>query len=173
MEDGMTPTLTPVNGRVSLDDLSAMAGQLAEKLSAECDGLRAMLEGEQRLTNQIQGILDDSHERSKRLRRALAALEGTTTAPEASRASRASRQKLTRETWQASEAKTEQVYRALVALGEGRVSQIAEQAGVASETARRALMQLRAQERARITSKHAKWGTTFAAMPNTGADDAA
>jgi NACalpha-BTF3-like transcription factor len=171
MEDGMTPTLTPVNGRVSLDDLSAMAGQLAEKLSAECDGLRAMLEGEQRLTNQIQGILDDSHERSKRLRRALAALEGTTTAPQTS--PRKAQVKAARVTWQASEKKTEQVYRALVALGEGRVSQIAKQAGVASETARRALMQLRAQERARITSNSAKWGMTFAAMPNTGADDAA
>jgi ribosomal protein S25 len=173
MEDRMPqlPTLTSVeNGQaMSLDDLRAKGEELHARMAEECNGLRSMLDAEQQLTDQMQGIIDASHERSKRVRRALAALEGTTAAPRKETAKR--NHNAAREGWTVSEKKVEEIYAALIAIGgEGRGSEIAKQAGTANETTRRALTQLREQDRVRITAQNKRLGATFAVMPDVGED---
>jgi Fic family protein len=164
MEDHMAsaPQLSPVEAQPpTLDDLQTMASALEARMKQGCSDLRSMLEGEQEITNQIQGILDASNERAKRIRRALAALEGT-----ASPAATTHRDK-PKNDWQVSEERVEYVLGLFRAEPEPITSTgLAEKTdGVSTQTVSKAVDVLRERELLRRVKKIRGGGWTYAVMP--------
>jgi hypothetical protein len=167
MEDRMAsaPQLTPVEAQPpTLDDLQTMAAALEDRMKRECDDLRSMLEGEQEIANQIQGILDNSNERAKRIRRALAALEGTAS-PAATKAG--TKQPKGTNDWQVSEDRIEFVLGLFRAEPEPISStQLAEKTvGLSTTTTSKAIEVLRQRELIRRVKKIRGGGWTYAVMP--------
>jgi leucyl aminopeptidase len=167
MEDRMAsaPQLSPVEAQPpTLDDLQAMAAALEERMKKECDDLRSMLEGEQEIANQIQGILDASNERAKRIRRALAALEGSTS-PAATTAG--TKQQRTSKGWQVSDERVEFVLGLFRAEPEPITpTQLAEKTeGISTETVGKAVEVLRGRELVRRVAKVRGGGWTYTVMP--------
>jgi DNA-binding transcriptional regulator GbsR (MarR family) len=157
------PALTPVEATPpTLDDLQTMAAALEERMKKECDDLRSMLEGEQEIANQIQGILDASNERAKRIRRALAALEGT-----ASPATTAGTKQAKSKGWQVSDERVEFVLGLFRAEHEPITpTQLAEKTeGISIETVGKAVEVLRGRELVRRVAKVRGGGWTYAVMP--------
>jgi DNA-binding transcriptional regulator GbsR (MarR family) len=157
------PALTPVEATPpTLDDLQTMAAALEERMKKECDDLRSMLEGEQEIANQIQGILDASNERAKRIRRALAALEGT-----ASPATTAGTKQAKSKGWQVSDERVEFVLGLFRAEPEPITpTQLAEKTeGISIETVGKAVEVLRGRELVRRVAKVRGGGWTYAVMP--------
>lgn len=156
------PNLAPVEATApTLDDLQTMAASLEERMKRECDDLRSMLEGEQQIVNQIQHILDASNERAKRMRRALAALEGT--APTAGRPKATGPVK----GWQVSEERIEFVLSLLREEPEPISStQLAEKTvGLSTTTTSKAFDVLRERELIRRVQKIRGGGWTYTVMP--------
>jgi DNA-binding transcriptional ArsR family regulator len=165
MEDHMAsaPQLSPVEAQPpTLDDLQAMAAALEARMKQECSDLRSMLEGEQEIANQIQGILDASNERAKRIRRALGALEGTV-----SPAGTTAGTKRNKNVWQVSEERVEFVLGLFRAEPEPiSGTQLAEKTdGVSTQTVSKAIEVLRERELLRRVAKIRGGGWTYAVMP--------
>lgn len=158
------PQLTPVEATPpTLDDLQTMAAALEARMKQECDDLRLMLEGEQEITNQIQGILDASNERAKRIRRALGALEGTI----APAGTTAGTKKKGKNDWQVSDERVEFVLAKFRAEPEPISStQLAEKTvGLSTTTVSKAIEVLRERELIRRVAKIRGGGWTYAVMP--------
>jgi DNA-binding transcriptional regulator GbsR (MarR family) len=158
------PALTPVEATPpTLDDLQTMAAALEERMKKECDDLRSMLEGEQEIANQIQGILDASNERAKRIRRALAALEGTSSPAATTAATKQAKSK----GWQVSDERVEFVLGLFRAEPEPITpTQLAEKTeGISIETVGKAVEVLRGRELVRRVAKVRGGGWTYAVMP--------
>lgn len=151
------------NTPTSLADLREISDRIDERMEKECADLREMLEVEQHLINEAERILGHFNERAKRLRRALAALEGTTTtareaSPPASRNSKG---------WQVSEERIEYVL-SLFRKESAPITptQLAEKTdGVSTETVGKACKVLRERELIRAVAKVRGGGWTFALMP--------
>jgi Fic family protein len=166
MEDHMAsaPQLSPVEAQPpTLDDLQAMAAALEARMKQECSDLRSMLEGEQEIANQIQGILDASNERAKRIRRALGALEGTMS-PAGTTAGTKQKPK---NDWQISDERVEYVLGLFRAEPEPISStKLAEKTdGVSTQTVSKAVEVLRERELIRRVAKIRGGGWTYAVMP--------
>lgn len=137
-----------------------MADSLEARMARECDDLRSMLEAEQEISNQIQHILDASNERAKRVRRALAALEGTATTPAPSKPK-------PKNDWQISEERIEFVLGLFRKQAEPISStQLADKTkGLSTTTVSKAVEVLRERELIRRVAKLRGGGWTYAVMP--------
>ena len=146
----------------SLADLREISDRIDERMEKECVDLREMLEVEQHLINEAERILGHFNERAKRIRRALAALEGTTTTParEPKPAKRANE-------WQVSEERIAYVLTLWQAQTEPTTTTALGEAteGVSVETVSKATAVLREREQVRRVKKVRGGGWTYAVMP--------
>jgi hypothetical protein len=147
----------------SLADLREISDRIDERMKKECVDLREMLEVEQHLINEAEKILDHFNDRAKRIRRALAALEGTTTTPTAAKP----RAKASGHGWQISEERIAAVLDLFRKESEPITpTQLAEKTdGIATETVTKACKVLRERELIRAVSKVRGGGWTFTLMP--------
>lgn len=169
----MALTDAPDNGRPPAGEPRDWQGEAAEhegQVTGLVGVLQAQLENEREALAAIEEVASGFRTRERRLSQALAALEGESTG----------RQPVTKPShpsksyeWTVRPETLERTRAALVKLGEARVSQVAAAARLSSETARRALEELRERDEARITRVEGRYGKHYAPMPVTGGPRAA
>lgn len=148
----------------TLEDLKAISERIDERLASECADLRELLEVEQLLINEAEKILAHSNERAKRVRRALAALEGTSAQPQKPPQRQEGRKA---NEWQVSEERIAYVLTLWQAQAEPVTSTyLAESTGgISTETVSKATAVLRERELIRKVAKVRGGGWTYAVMP--------
>lgn len=167
---GTEMTLMP-NGHPTSEPWEEQAHRLDGFIERQREELRDLLAQERALVGQIQEALDSCKEREKRVLRALAALEGTAVAAKPTKAQK-------KAAWQISDEKVEEIYaaiRASIEANDGEpvtMTKVRESVGSsASETWRKAVDRLRADERLRVAGRVRGGGELLALMPEV--DDAA
>lgn len=146
------------------DPLEAFESQVAEQI----DGMRSLLAEQRSMTRHVQAQLDEQKARERRIEKALAALQGNTSATAATRPRSAPSERKR----YVSEESVETVYRALEAAGsEQRQADLQQATGLSSPTISQALTALREAERVRITRVEGQ-SKFYALMPGAAADGA-
>jgi response regulator of citrate/malate metabolism len=146
MSEVTMPPPAASNGHVPEDEqsLAEHTSALTTALEQHAQGLRGLLESQHAVVERFETMLRTAKDEQRRIQRALAAIEGEPATPKTVPKPKASRGGV-------SERKMSDTLRALEALGApARIRDIAKEAGIAGETCRKALEQLRAQELVRI-----------------------
>lgn len=165
----MSSTST-VNGASAPSPASTPPIELGLELSEEAliSQLRALVAQEETNREEAERIVNESRLRQRRYERALSTLEGPSPKPAPKR---------DKNDWTISAEKVESVYRRFVEVREQypdkqvTASLLSSQTpGLSPETARRALLELREQERVRVAGKVRGGGTHFDLMPEPAGD---
>lgn len=177
----MTAITPEFNGAApaALDEMAEIAAATERALADHVENLQALLAREVGGRETLELAVAASHEREKRIRKALAALEGPKPAPEPEPPRRGRPPKSEgigrgrdNNTWSVSQEKVDQVLAAMRAHPDAshRPRMIADELGLSMTTIRKALDTLRDRELVRIKEVHPRWGKMYALMPEARGD---
>lgn len=152
-----------LNGSASLESFERHAEEAARRLAEQGDSMRALIEREERVLEQLRVHSDACTDRLRRLRRATAALSDE---PTAKTSTPPAKGKPRWDNWDVSSQKVDQVMAAFVEAGEPRTpTQLARGIPNLSHiSVRKAIEILRGQGRLRLVSKTRGGGRLYAVI---------